>query len=206
MKKSEQSLHDIFICHASEDKELFVRSLAEALRRENLDVWYDEFSLKLGDSLRRSIDKGLKSSRFGVVVLSPSFFAKRWTEYELDGLLEKEISRGEAVILPVWHKVSHNDVAAYSPSLAGRVAVSSANGISAVVNSIADVLRPQGSPLCCKGRASCLGSSASRGDRSVLARRRCGVESVTSNGGENSRRIDLGAMEFPLATKRGHSQ
>jgi hypothetical protein len=140
-------LHDIFICHASEDKETFVRPLAEALCKENVDVWYDEFSLKLGDSLRRSIDKGLKLSRFGVVVLSPSFFLKRWTDYELDGLIDKEISRGEIVILPVWHDVSHDDVAEYSPSLAGRVAVSSNEGIAKVVKSITEVLRPQGSPL-----------------------------------------------------------
>ena len=140
-------LHDVFICHASEDKDSLVRPLAEALRRENVDVWYDEFSLKLGDSLRRSIDKGLKLSRFGIVILSPSFFAKRWTDYELDGLTEKEISRGETVILPIWHEVSHDDVADYSPSLAGRVAVMSSDGISALVESITEVLRPQGSPL-----------------------------------------------------------
>jgi hypothetical protein len=140
-------LHDVFICHASEDKDSLVRPLANALRQENVDVWFDEFSLKLGDSLRRSIDKGLKLSRFGIVVLSPSFFAKRWTDYELDGLTEKEMSRGETVILPIWHEVSHDDVAGYSLSLAGRVAVKSSDGLATVVESITEVLRPQGGPL-----------------------------------------------------------
>ncbi|WP_377153260.1 toll/interleukin-1 receptor domain-containing protein [Roseateles sp. UC29_93] len=84
-------LYDVFICHASEDKDSFVRPLAEALRKERVEVWYDEFSLRLGDSIRQSIDRGLRQSRFGVVVLSPSFFEKSWTQYELDGLNERQL-------------------------------------------------------------------------------------------------------------------
>jgi hypothetical protein len=52
-------LHDAFICHASEDKADFVRPLAERLREERIEIWYDEFSLRIGDSLRQSIDRGL---------------------------------------------------------------------------------------------------------------------------------------------------
>ncbi len=66
-------LYDAFVCHASEDKDAFVRPLAERLREQRIEVWYDEFSLKVGDSLRRSIDLGLSQSRFGIVVLSPIF-------------------------------------------------------------------------------------------------------------------------------------
>ena len=79
--------YDAFISHASEDKEELVRPLADALVERGLKVWYDEFNLTVGDSLRRSIDKGLAKSRFGIVVLSSSFFAKNWTQYELDGLV-----------------------------------------------------------------------------------------------------------------------
>ena len=82
-------LYNLVICHASEDKTSFVRPLADALRTENVEAWYDEFSLKLGDSIRRSLDKGLKQSRFGVVVLSKAFFKKEWPQYELDGLAER---------------------------------------------------------------------------------------------------------------------
>lgn len=114
--------YDAFICHASEDKDEFVRPLAEKLIAENIKVWYDEFQLKIGDSLRRSIDKGLANSRFGIVVLSPSFFAKNWPQYELDGLVTKEINSGKT-ILPIWHKVSKNEVIGFSPSLADKVAL-----------------------------------------------------------------------------------
>lgn len=73
----EQELtHDVFICHASEDKDLVARPLAELLRGHGVAVWYDEFSLTVGDSLRRKIDRGLSDSRFGVVLLSPDFFRK----------------------------------------------------------------------------------------------------------------------------------
>ena len=45
---------DVFISHASEDKEVFVGPLAERLRQHGVRLWYDEFTLTMGDSLRRS--------------------------------------------------------------------------------------------------------------------------------------------------------
>ncbi len=121
----EQMDYDAFISHASEDKGDLVRPLAETLRNSGLTIWYDESELTVGDSLRRSIDKGLSRSRFGIVVLSPSFFAKDWPQYELDGLVAKEMTGGK-VILPLWHKVSKNEVMQYSPTLADRVALNTA--------------------------------------------------------------------------------
>ena len=118
--------YDAFISHATEDKEELVRPLAELLSRSGHAIWYDEFQLKVGDSLRRSIDRGLARSRFGIVVLSPSFFAKNWPQYELDGLTAKEMAGGK-VILPLWHKVSKNEVLGYSPSLADKVALSTSS-------------------------------------------------------------------------------
>ncbi len=135
---------DVFICHASEDKEDFVRALAHALQQRNLAVWYDEFTLKLGDSLRLSIDAGLSNARYGIVVLSPAFFAKKWPQYELDGLAQKEMSGGEKVILPVWHGVDKETVENYSPSLAGRVAVLTSAGLEEVVSKVLEVTRPAG--------------------------------------------------------------
>ncbi|MGF1620693.1 MAG: toll/interleukin-1 receptor domain-containing protein [Rhodomicrobiaceae bacterium] len=113
---------DIFISHASEDKASFVTPLAASLSAFGVNVWYDDYQLKLGDSLSRSIDKGLARSDFGLVVLSPAFFAKRWTEYELRGLTSRELS-GPQIILPVWHNVSFEDVVQFSPSLADKLAV-----------------------------------------------------------------------------------
>ncbi|MDQ7815749.1 MAG: toll/interleukin-1 receptor domain-containing protein [Melioribacteraceae bacterium] len=140
-------LYDLFICHASEDKDKFVRPLALELKNQNIEVWYDEFSLKLGDSIRRAIDKGLSQSRFGVVVLSKSFFAKKWSQYELDGLSEREMAGNDKVILPIWFNISHEEVLNYSPSLANKKAVLSNAGIEKIVSEIISVVHPSGSPL-----------------------------------------------------------
>jgi hypothetical protein len=116
--------YDVFISHSSEDKEDFVRPLTLELQSLGVKVWYDEFELKLGDSLRRSIDKGLINSKYGIVVLSTSFFKRNWTQYELDGFVNREMN-GMKVILPIWHKVSKDEVQKFSPSLADKVALNS---------------------------------------------------------------------------------
>ena len=114
--------YNFFISHASEDKDTFVRGLAETLRAKGATVWYDEFTLQVGDSLRREIDRGLANSRFGVVVLSKHFFSKEWPQRELDGLWSLEVE-GAARILPVWHEISKDEVARYSPMLADKIAL-----------------------------------------------------------------------------------
>lgn len=131
---------DVFISHASEDKDIFVRSLANELGK-NLRVWYDEFTLKVGDSLRRSIDKGLARSRYGVVVLSHNFFRKEWPQKELDGLATLELD-GRKVILPIWLDVDAVEITRYSPLLADRVAAKASDGLEKVVAKLLLVLKP----------------------------------------------------------------
>jgi hypothetical protein len=118
----EKREYDVFISHASEDKEDFVRLFANELKSKGLRVWYDEFELRIGDSLRRSIDNGLSGSRYGIVVLSVAFFNKEWPQRELDGLFAKEVN-GEKVILPIWHKISKDEVMKYSPMIADMLAL-----------------------------------------------------------------------------------
>lgn len=133
--------HDVFISHASEDKDDFVRPLANALINEGLSVWYDEMTLRIGDSLRQKIDRGLANSRVGLVVLSPSFISKGWTNYELDGIVTRAIS-GEQVLLPIWHDITKQQVVDYSPSLADKVARSTAtHTIAEIAAEIAELIR-----------------------------------------------------------------
>jgi hypothetical protein len=134
--------HDAFISHASEDKD-FVKPLAEALFSLGVDVWYDTFVLTVGDSLRKSIDQGLVSSRFGIVVLSKAFFEKRWPNYELNGIVAREMN-GRKVILPVWRELTHDDVLKYSPPLADKVALTyPGRTIEQIANELAQVIRSQ---------------------------------------------------------------
>jgi len=133
--------YDVFISHASEDKDKVVRPLANRLQELGLKVWYDEFELKIGDSLRRKIDKGLVNSRFGVVVLSTSFINKGWTNYELDGIVTRAVS-DEQVILPIWHNITKQQVINYSPSLADKLARNTAiNTIEEIADEIYSVIK-----------------------------------------------------------------
>ena len=135
-----QRKYDVFISHASEDKDEVVRPLANSLRNLGLNIWYDEFELKIGDSLMRKIDKGLANSRFGIVVLSKSFIKKGWTNYELDGIITKAVS-GEQIVLPIWHNLTKQEVIDYSPSLADKLARNTSTyTVEEIAEEIAEVI------------------------------------------------------------------
>jgi DNA-binding cell septation regulator SpoVG len=132
--------YDVFISHASEDKIEIARPLANFLRRRRLKVWLDDFELTVGDSLSRSIDQGLAFSRFGVVILSPNFFNKKWPRRELESLVAREDGK-EKVILPVWHNVKLDDILKFSPALADKLAVPTTGGINHVGREILRAVR-----------------------------------------------------------------
>lgn len=118
--------YDFFISHAWEDKEEVAKPLADALIDRGAKVWLDKYQMKVGDSLRKSIDDGLVNSRYGIIILSEIYFKKFWTGQELNGLFAKQ-EDGEKVILPVWHNVSKDKVKLYSPILADMVALKTAD-------------------------------------------------------------------------------
>ena len=150
--------HDVFISHASEDKDAIARPLCEALVKAGISVWFDETTLTLGDSLRRNIDRGLAHCRFGVVILSPSFFAKDWPQRELDGLVARETTSGRKAILPLWHKIDREAVTTFSPMLADRLAARTAEGLDNLVEAIRRALElpPEGRNPVAAFCSSCL--------------------------------------------------
>lgn len=119
--------YDVFVSHATEDKESFVDEFVCELKKQGLKVWYDTDVLLWGDSMRTKIDKGLSKSRYGVVVLSPHYIAehKYWTKAELNGLFQVETVNGKT-ILPIWHNLTKKQVVEYSPIIADRKAMSTA--------------------------------------------------------------------------------
>lgn len=133
---------DLFISHASEDKDTVARPLSEELERRGYRVWFDERQIVVGDSLSKSIERGLTEARFGAVILSKSFFGKDWTKREFEALVSREKSSGGKVIIPVWHGVSLDDVAKYSQDLADKLAVDTKLGIPSVADFIGEVLGP----------------------------------------------------------------
>jgi tetratricopeptide (TPR) repeat protein len=140
MDRGEAHQYDLFVSHAHEDKAEVVEPLVAALQERGLQVWYDDQQITLGDDFRRQIEHGLAHSRFGVVVLSPSF-AKYWTEAELSALYGLESVLGSKRILPVRHQLMPQQVTLQWPLLATRASVSTADGITGVAEEIAAVVR-----------------------------------------------------------------
>jgi hypothetical protein len=129
-KRSESEKPLAFISHDSRDKDSLVRDLAHQLVRLMCPVWYDEYSLQVGDSLRASIERGLKEARKCIIVLSPNFlWNEGWSKAEFDSIFTREILEGTNVILPVWHNVGAQEIYDYSPRLADKVGLPSSLGV-----------------------------------------------------------------------------
>lgn len=126
---------DVFISHASEDKDEIARPLAISLMNAGVRVWYDEFTLKIGDSLSMSIDNGLSKSKYGIIIISENFLSKNWTQKELSGLFAKEDGTNK-IILPIWHNITYDKVKKHSLILADRFALSSSLGLSQLTQKI----------------------------------------------------------------------
>lgn len=136
--RSENEKPLAFISHDSKDKDSFVRSLAAELMKNNCAVWYDEYSLQVGDSLRENIERGLRETRKCIVVLSPNFLANEgWGKAEFDSIFTREIIEKKNVILPVWLNVGVEDVYKYSPRLADKIGLSAALGAEEVAQRLA---------------------------------------------------------------------
>ena len=134
--------YDVFLSHASEDKDEIARPLKDALEARGLSVWFDEIKIKVGQSIRQEIEKGISNARFGVVILSPAFFAKQWTQAELDALFSRKMRTAEDMILPIWHKVTKDEVMAQSPLLAGIMALNTAvSTLDEIADRLAEAVR-----------------------------------------------------------------
>lgn len=119
--RSERSMREkplAFISHDSRDKEAVARKVSKNLQKMLCPVWYDEYSLKVGDHLRESIEKGLKECKKCILILSPSFLSNNgWTKTEFDSIFTRQILEESKLVLPIWYDVTKNDVYEYSPSL-----------------------------------------------------------------------------------------
>lgn len=140
--RSEHEKPLAFISHDSRDKDVFVRELAMEMTKLMCPVWYDEYSLRVGDSLRSSIEAGLKETKKCVLFLSQNFLTNGgWTKAEFDSVFTREILEQKNVVLPVWHNVDVKAVYQYSPRLADRVGLSTALGVKEVAKKLVNAVR-----------------------------------------------------------------
>jgi hypothetical protein len=141
MKRAASEKPLAFISHDSRDKDSLVRGLALELTKLRCPVWYDEYSLRVGDSLRASIEKGLIEAKKCILVLSPHFLSNEgWGKAEYDSIFTRELLEKKNVILPIWHGVEKGDVYKYSPRLADRVALSSTLSVEELAGKLSQVI------------------------------------------------------------------
>ena len=124
---------DTFICHASEDKASLARPLEQALKQLGIYAWLDEFEISLGDSILQKINHGLTTCRSATVILSRPFFTKNWTQFEMDGIVQRQM-QGEITLFPIQHAITLEEIRKQSPSLAG---ISSLNSSDQTIEQIA---------------------------------------------------------------------
>jgi hypothetical protein len=197
------ALWDVFICHASEDKEAVARPLSEALQKKGLRVWYDEFTIKMGDSLRRTIDRGLSESTYGIVILSKAFFTKDWPQKELDGLDARE-KDGKKVILPIWHDLTKEDVEKYSPMLAGRFAAQTKDGMRHTVDMVMDVFGEDAPPIPSHDKLSDKIVTIQADKDSLIIGQSITFSGISANCGDHVILIIFGPGDFSKGSEIAH--
>ena len=126
---------DFFICHASEDKEEFVRDLAESLIKNGANIFYDEYSIKLGDSLTDTINKGIKISKSAILVLSQYFFEKSWTQAELQAIFHKARVSNYKILI-IYHNITNEEVTEQYPLLADIKGINSKVDLSKIIEEL----------------------------------------------------------------------
>lgn len=132
--------YDAFISHAVEDKIPIANELCAKLERAGLKIWYSGKELGIGDSIEKTIERGLNRSRYGIVILSPTYLAKNWTIREFYTLLAKEIEEHK-VILPVLYNVGVDELKKKDLLMADRFAVSADRGLDFVVDKLVGEIR-----------------------------------------------------------------
>ncbi|MFM6953543.1 MAG: toll/interleukin-1 receptor domain-containing protein [Sphingobacteriaceae bacterium] len=113
-----------FISHDSRNKELIAKPLANGLSSRLCSVWYDEYSLKVGQSLRESIEDGIKNAKKCILILTKEFLTNPgWTKKEFNSIFTREMIFNERIVIPIWYDIKKEEVYDYSPSLADTVAL-----------------------------------------------------------------------------------
>lgn len=113
-----------FVSHDSRDKELIAKPIVHELMKLACPVWFDEYSFNIGDSLRESIEKGIKDAKKCILIITPNFLNNSgWTKAEFNSVITKDILKKNRSILPIWCGVTQEEVYEYSPMLLDTVAL-----------------------------------------------------------------------------------
>lgn len=101
--------HDVFLCHAWPDRLADAKDVYDLLVGEDVSVWFSEVSLRPGTDMRVAIERGLVSSRTGIVLVTPAMLDKLRTDRsvannELSALLRRNL------LVPAMHGVTFEEL------------------------------------------------------------------------------------------------
>lgn len=102
--------YDVFVSHASADKENYVQKLQESFKKLGIKIFYDADTIEWGDDWEQKIKNGLEKCRYGVIVVTKNFYNRIWTEKELKSFLIRQNNNGENVILPILYNTSIDEL------------------------------------------------------------------------------------------------
>jgi hypothetical protein len=132
--------HDVFLCHAWPDRQADAKDVYDLLINEDVSVWFSEVALRPGTDMRVAIDRGLVSSRIGIVLVTPAMLSKLLTDRsiasnELSALLRRNL------LIPVMRGVTFEELDQVSPTLASRGGFSTAEeSMEDIVEKIAELV------------------------------------------------------------------
>lgn len=133
-------LRDVFLCHAWDDRTAAALELHDALEAYDVDVWFSEKDVALGVPLTRELDRGLRNSKTGLVLVTPAML----TTLKDQGIADKELSALLATdrVIPVVHGTTFEDLRNESPLLASRSGLSTeGSSLEEVAAKIAETLK-----------------------------------------------------------------
>lgn len=117
--------YDLFISHASKDKEELVENLYRSLDKLGIKIFYDKESIEWGDNWKEKILNGVNKAEFAIIVISENFFGREWTERELNELLSRQNRNGQKIILPILKNITMEQLQQKYPSVADIQAIDS---------------------------------------------------------------------------------
>lgn len=117
-------LRDVFLCHAWDDRLGAAKEIHDLLEARGVKVWWSEKDAELGGLLMRSIDRGLASSRVGIVLVTPALLRR----LQMESIADKELSVLLATnrLIPIVHNTTFEALLDISPMLASRTGLSTA--------------------------------------------------------------------------------
>jgi len=94
--------YDLFICHASADKDNIVRPFWKYLQAFGINTFFDEASIEYGESINQKVMHGLAKSQGSILMLTSTFYTRDFTKYEMGGIFYKKYNQGGYIYIIYW--------------------------------------------------------------------------------------------------------